>query len=672
MLCSQERRHVGVVELSWVFAPLEGRTVGFASVSARRLALGLLAALLLATAGPLGLSAYAQSGSGQSGSGQPEAEPSDGEAAAPIAYAVVFEGLEEADAELEERMRAQSLAIELSGDPPRTPAGLRRRAERDVERFGQVLRGAGHYDGTVAFAIEEGRPDAAEGARRIVYEVTPGPLYLIEAVELAIGPEAEMTPAPDDVLADIGLDMGRPAAAEPIIAAEGRLARRYRMEGRPFAEVAERRTVIDRSAQTMTVRYRVAPGPAGTFGDVEVEGADKVERSFIAQYAAWTPGQRYDIRLVEETQRRLAGTGLFDSVTVTPRRPEAAAEDAGEGAPDEGGTRRIPVRIEVVERAHRTLGFGASYSTSVGPGVSAFWEHRNLFNEGERLRTTLSASPIERGGEANFRKPYFLRDRQALLAEGEVKDVTSDAFDELRASAFVGVERQLTDVWTATVGPTLDLIDQKTDDTGQDTIALLGLRGNLRRDSTDDPLNPTDGSRLDLSLVPYAGIAGEADQFVSSQISGSRYLKIDEDARFVLAGRARLGAILGAERTAIPAGKRFYAGGGGSVRGYGFQRLGPLDGDLDPIGGRSVMEVGLELRTRITETIGLVPFIEGGNVYPEEIPPVQELDLRWGAGLGLRYFTDIGPVRLDVAIPINQRENIDDAYQIYVSLGQAF
>lgn len=630
-----------------------------------------LAARLL-SAGLVVFAAGAASCPGASLAAARESDPAK-DAAGRLDYSVAFEGLAETDADLESAMRAQSLALDLIDDPPRSAAGLRRRAERDVKRFGQVLRGAGLYDGTVRFSIEaaEAPRDGTRegGARRLIYHVDPGALYVIEAIETAEGPDAPMTPADDETLAAIGLDLGQPAAAQPVITAEGALARRYRMRGHPFAEVARRQTVIDRDTKTMTVRYRLAPGPLARFGALRIEGAGRVERGFIARHAAWREGARYDIRLVEETQRGLAGSGLFESVAVSPVAPDDPDAAGGSGA---GDGIAVPIRVELAERAPRSLGFGANYSTSIGPGVNAFWEHRNLFRSGERLRTTLSASPIERGGEATFRKPFFRRDDQALLADGEIKDTTTDAFDEVRASAFIGVERRLSDVWTATLGPTLDLIEQETDDTGIDQIALLGMRGNLRRDSTDSPLNPTTGGRLDISLTPYTDVGATAGEFVSGAVSGSRYLSIDADSRFVLAGRARLGAILGAERREIPAGKRFYAGGGGSVRGYGYQRLGPLDGDLDPVGGRSVMEVGLELRTRITETIGLVPFIEGGNVYSEDLPPVDELDLLWGAGLGLRYYTDIGPVRLDVAIPINKRRNIDDSYQIYVSLGQAF
>jgi len=563
---------------------------------------------------------------------------------------------------IEDALRASSLSVQLQGDLPRGIAGLRRRAERDVTTFGQVLRSQGYYDGTARYEIE--MPEDVEAKPRITFLIDSGPAYVLESVTIQIG--ADLETASDDVMSDLRLDLGQIATAAAVIEAETRLARRYRGIGFPNAAVTSRRTVINREHFTMSVSYTVAPGPKAIFGETRVQGAGDVSTDFVRRNVTWIPGNLYDIRQVEETQRKLSRTGLFDTITITPEVPVDALQD-GDPVPAD-------ITITVTERAHRSLGVGGSYSTSTGPGVNAFWEHRNLLSEGERFRTTLSLSEIERGFDSTFRKPLFLRDDQALVAEGELKDITSDAFDERRATAFIGLERSLSPVWTATVGTTLDLIQQ--DDNSDlmdeiDRVTLIGMRLNLRRDDTDDPLDPSRGNRFDLGLAPYHDITNDSS-FLSSAATVSQYLRIDESGDFVLAGRAKIGSIVGADRRLIPAGKRFYAGGGGSVRGFGFQKLGPLDSKLDPLGGRSVVELGLELRTRLTETIGIVPFIEAGNVYQATMPSFDDLDLRWSGGLGFRYFTEIGPVRLDIATPFRKRANVDDSYQFYVSLGQAF
>jgi translocation and assembly module TamA len=243
------------------------------------------------------------------------------------------------------------------------------------------------------------------------------------------------------------------------------------------------------------------------------------------------------------------------------------------------------------------------------------------------------------------------------------------AFDRDRVLGFVGIERRFAEGVTTGAGVQVERT-HIVEDTGDRTYTLSGLPLFARRDAVDDLLDPTRGNREALTVTPYVGELGSDLTFVSSRLSGSAYHRFDDKGRFVLAGFAALGSIVGESRDALPEDKRLYAGGGGSVRGYGFQRVGPLDADGEPIGGRSSIELGLELRVRVTETIGVVPFIEAGNVYEPSFPDLGS-GLLYGAGLGFRYYTPIGPVRLDIAVPLDRRPS-DDPFQIYISLGQAF
>lgn len=581
----------------------------------------------------------------------------------PIPYTLRFDAEDAVLAEFEAPLREVSLSVSLSDNPPRTRPALNRRLEQDVERFVRLLRSRGYYQADVSYRLEKAGADGSDVVA--AFRIEPGTLFLIEEVLIAADGEAP-DDASDSLLTELGLDLGAPATAQSVLVGQTSLERHYRRNGHPIAKVTDRTTTIVPERHTMRVTYRVQRGPKAIFGAALFNGLEQVETAYVEQQITWQPGQDYDVSLVEDFQRRLVQTGLFESAVVAPVT-DGFSETSSDDSPVS-----TDIRVTVQERPHRSLGFGASYSTSIGPTARAFWEHRNLFGQAERFRSALILSPIERGVDVTFRKPYFLQDDQAFLTQGDFKEVTSDAFDERRAEAFVGVERRLSETWSATIGPTLDLISQESDTVSESEVVLLGVRGNLKRDNTDNLLNPTRGGRLDLALSPYQDVMSSADPFVSAAVVGSRYLQIDGDGDFVLAGRAKIGAILGTELADVPASKRFYAGGGGSVRGYGFQRLGPLDGSLDPIGGRSILEFGAELRFKVTEEFGIVPFVEAGNVYLEDVPPLAEFDLRWGAGIGVRYFTEFGPIRFDVAVPIDQRENIDDPFQLYVSLGQAF
>ncbi|HYN39543.1 MAG TPA: BamA/TamA family outer membrane protein, partial [Rhodospirillales bacterium] len=273
-------------------------------------------------------------------------------------------------------------------------------------------------------------------------------------------------------------------------------------------------------------------------------------------------------------------------------------------------------------------------------------------------------------GRIDITKPNWRRPDQDLLLEAEAIRQTTDAFDEIGVASVGRVRRPLSETWTGSLGTSLEW-SQLKDDKGENTSTLVGFPAELYRDATDSLLDPRDGIRLRLQATPYLGWFNETARFVSGVATVSGYQPLDQEKRFVLAGRAKLGSILGESREDIPANKRFYAGGGDSIRGYQFQKVGPLDDNNDPLGGRSVLELNAELRALVWGNFGLVPFIDGGNVYTPVYPDFSE-ELRWAAGIGARYITVVGPIRFDIAFPLNPPRELDEPFQFYVSLGQAF
>ena len=332
-------------------------------------------------------------------------------------------------------------------------------------------------------------------------------------------------------------------------------------------------------------------------------------------------------------------------------------------APAADGT--VPVTVTVEELPGNFVGGGLSYATEDGPGIKLFWGDRNLFGNAERLEITARVSEPYQGIEASFRRPLFLRREQSLLLRGEAAIQDTEAFYSQGLQLSAKVERRLTPQLAVSVG--LDLSQSRITEAGlTKDITLLGLPLGLTRDTTDNLLDPTRGDRTTLQVTPYVGTSGT---FGIVRLRESAYLSLTDSV--VLAGWVGAGAILGGDTRDIPAPLRFYAGGGGSVRGYAFQKAGPLDGGGRPLGGRSLIEFGGEVRWRFLEDFGIAPFIEAGNVSDSMLPdPGEELFV--GAGIGLRYYSPIGPVRLDVGVPLRRRSGIDDGYQIYVSLGQAF
>jgi len=566
-----------------------------------------------------------------------------------VDYTVAISGVPEAD--IVSLLGEVSQLVALRERPPATVAGLRRRAEDDGARLGEVLRSKGFYAAAVTPRIDE-----AVSPVRVELAVDTGVLYLLGDFAIDYGETADRQGLVED-LEELGLHLGLPAEGAIVVGAQEALLRRLAERGRPLARLVDRRVTVDHAETTMRVTLAVDPGPAVRFGRAEFRGMATVEASHLRRLVPWTPGAVYDQRAVDQLRTRLWATDLFATVTLVPA--ERPAED---------GT--LPVVVEVVERPHRTVSVGASYSTDRGAGGDVLWEHRNLFGRQESLALRAAGDFVEQRLTADFRKPHLGRYEQTALANATAKHQDTDAFRERTATVFVGMERKFAQVWSGRAGPSLDysVLD---DNSGERTFLIAGLPASVTRDTTDSALDPTRGTRLTAALTPSFGTLEKSIAFLTQEVGGSAYLSAMPDDRLVLAGRFRLASLVGADTADIPASKRIFAGGGGSVRGYGFQRLGPLDAKNDPLGGRSAVEVGFETRLRLTESFGLVPFVEGGNVFDDALPRLNER-LRWAAGVGARYFTRIGPLRLDLAFPINGREGVDSTFEFYVSLGQAF
>ncbi len=573
------------------------------------------------------------------------AEAKGEEPATAVPYEVEIEGIDSLSSQFE----AVSRLVSLQDKPPPSEAALRRRAEDDVPRLLDVLHSAGYWEAKVGFEIAE-----KEDPQKIKVKVEPGPLYVFRKVEFQTSSGEKL---PLDPLA-FGLGTTKPARSDVIVEAEGRVIADYSRHGRPYARIADRKAVIDIATHSMDLTYVVDPGPDVRFGAATVTGTSKVEKVFVERKIRWQEGEPYDSRKVDQTQQSLVKSGLFSTIKI---------EHPTEASPNG----EVPMAVAVTERPVRSIGAGVDYNTSQGLGGRAYWEHRNLFGQGEQLRVTTILAQQQYGAAVNFRKPDFHGVDQDFLANAEFANETPDAYTSRREKIFTGLERRYFGTVTTSLGLQFEHA-RITESAANGSYSLVGLPFTLKYDGTDDLLDPTKGKRAAVTATPYRSIAAGPDlAFLSTRFSGSLYKKLgnDDQNRYVLAAFGALGSIAGASRNQVPIDKRLYAGGGGSVRGFGYQKAGPVDTADRPLGGVSSLELGLELRYKITETIGIVPFLEAGNVYPDAFPT--NFTLFYGAGIGVRYYTAIGPIRLDIATPLNGR-SFDSPIQFYISLGQAF
>jgi translocation and assembly module TamA len=502
----------------------------------------------------------------------------------------------------------------------------------------------------------------------------PGPLFRMRSLAV-LGPGgAPLAPEalPPRVVA---LDPGEPARTADILAAQARIVDHFRAGSRPFAKVVRADPVVIHPEAALDLTLVVDPGPVIALGEAVVNGAPNVDERVIRSFIYARPGDPYSPAALASIRRSVGQIEALSSVRV--RTPE----DAG-GLDAEGN---LPLFIDVSERAPRVIGASARYSTTDGPALRAYWMHRNLFGGAERLRLEanlayLTASGPEAlrsrsraddlGGRftVGFLKPALGGTRNDLLIDGNVARERTEGYVSRFANVTGAIRHRFAERFSVQGGIEAE-IGEARDVLGEIDYTLVGFPVSATYDSTDRPLDPTRGMRLTGGLAAYPTFLGSSVGMTIAQASGSAYLALDEGARVVLAGRLGLGSIVGADLEDIPANRRFFAGGGGSVRGFSYRSLGPRFLG-EPIGGRSLLEGSVEARIKVTDTIGVVPFLDAGTAFASSLPDGSER-IRVAAGLGLRYHTGIGPIRLDVATPLG-RERGDRPVAVYIGFGQAF
>jgi translocation and assembly module TamA len=566
--------------------------------------------------------------------------------AATIAYQVKWEGT--LNDRLRDALTENSDVVAYRDRPPASLDHLRRRVQRDIETFARILQAEGYYAASIENRLTEG-----DAPITVTFSIDPGPRYAFGVIEVHAKAEVAFTWPPAD---RIGLHSGEPALSKAVVDAEGPLLDWARNRGFPFPTIAERNVVVDHAAHKVNVAYTVDPGASAVFGPTLVDGVESVKDETVRRSIAWTEGASFDARQVTKTQDQLYAQDLYSMVRV----------GTGDAVDTEA---RIPMRITVVERKPRTVSIGVGFDTDGGPTARAGWEHRNIDGLGHKLTLTGNISGDHQEAEARFLVPGWRREDQTLRLQLRLGNDSPDAYDSTHIGASATIERKLGPQWIAGGGVAFrySMQEQRRLD---ETYHLLSFPMYALRDGTDDSMNPAKGMKLDLRIEPFIEVTDPALSFLRGSVEWRGYSALDNDGYWVIAARVKLGAMLGADADEIPPDERFYAGGGGSIRGFAYKTVSPLRRN-DPIGGRSLVETSVELRRRINERFGAAVFLDAGNAYSSVFPDFDE-DLRLGAGVGIRYFTPVGPLRIDLAVPLNPREELDDSFGVYVSFGQAF
>ncbi|RUX08417.1 outer membrane protein assembly factor [Mesorhizobium sp. M8A.F.Ca.ET.059.01.1.1] len=580
----------------------------------------------------------------------------------PLRYAVTISA-PDADKDLVKKLENASA---LKGDEDRPVSGslgLMAKARGDREQLVAALYADARYEGVVTITID-GKP---------LDELPPdaefkGPQPIPVAINIATGPKFTLGDirlegdAAGLMSADYGLISGGDAGSGGVLKAEALIVRTLKEQGRPLAKVTDRHIVADHATSTLDVTLTVAAGPVAGYGATTVEGTEKVDRDFTEYMTGLKRGRQYSPQEISDARDRLLALEVFNSVTFK----EADKLDA------DGN---IPIGVQVSERKPRFFGLGGTFSNTEGLGLEGYWGHRNLFGRAEKLRIDGAISGIGSNNlsELNynagimFEKPGVIGPASKFFASVKTVLEHPDAYDHFSVKGSTGLSYELDKKQTVSAEVALDY-SRIHDAFGKHTYLIASIPLQYVYDNRDSRLNPTRGFRVLAYAEPsYDILSGAA--FLKLKGEGSAYQSLDTASKFVLAERVAIGSIVGTGLQNVPADRRFYSGGGGSVRGYAYQGIGPKDFTGQPIGGLSFFETSVEMRIAVTDTIGIVPFVDAGTVSTKSVPNFS--DVKVGAGVGLRYVTPFGPLRIDAAVPLN-RDPGDPHFGIYAGIGQAF
>ncbi|MEO6716539.1 MAG: BamA/TamA family outer membrane protein [Novosphingobium sp.] len=570
-----------------------------------------------------------------------------------------------------ERFSSLSTIKRLSGEGEDNIAQLSARARTDNNLLLRMLRVYGYYDAEVTQTVSGIEPGATAAvlAPSVRFEISPGPRYRFGSITL--GDLAGTGPQYPALRSAFGIQTGDPLDNDRIVVSQQKLDEALGEQGYAFAKLGEAELVADHRREEGDLSIPVTTGAQYRFGGVVSKLPDFLSSKHLEDIARFERGDLYKRSLVKDLRQAIVATGLVSSVVLEPRETVS---------PQNGEPGTLVLDAAIAKAPLRTIAGAIGYDSGEGFRLEASWEHRNLFPPEGMLRLRAVAGTKEQLAGVTLRRNNFRGRDQVLTFDVYGNLVKRTAYVAKTVAATATFEKLTTLIfqkpWVWSVGLEAVASNERPGNTAGIVVTpqtyyvlALPLRGAV--DTSDNLLDPTHGFRAALRISPELSLSsGRKVGYARLQADASVYVPLGKAA--VVAARVRFGSITGAAIGDIAPSRRFYAGGGGSVRGYGYQEIGPRDAQGLPSGGRSLSEFSLEARVKtglFGSGLSVVPFIDGGTAEVESTPHFR--DIRLGAGLGLRYQTGFGPIRVDVATPIGRRAG-ESVVAVYVSLGQAF
>lgn len=564
-------------------------------------------------------------------------------------------------------VKEQSVLLQKIKTPPDSALALTRRVKRDVLAFQKVLKSYGYMDAQIEPVIED-----ASFPHKIRIKIREGIRYSLQEIQFFSEHGPYIPPAKISQM-----QKGNFFETSKIRKLEEKIIVYAQNNGYPFSEFKKHQLTYDKEKKIIHVNIYIHLNELMRFGIVTIDGNKRTKNNYILNRLSWKQGDLFSQELLDESRKNIIKSDIFDGITMKPLREEA-----------KNGI--VPIHIQLVENKRHFVGAGLDASSEEGFGGKLFWGHRNLFNKGENLKLQYERQRFKRGFEATYKMPDIFLQNQYLAQSLEVKKQNTDAYQSTERHYKIAFEHHFSKIYNKNNG--MEFSFEKVDDKN---FRIISFPQFFAIDSTRNLLDPKNGKRISLLLQPDFVFGKKNHPFFTVEFEASKYISLDKNSTHILALRTKLGTIISSSFDALPKTRLFYAGGANSVRGYGYQKIGPLSSDArpkdrGPLGGRSLWEGSMEWRYRFLDSFGIVPFVDFGALSQNKFIKFKNLlskkndtkkndakmddsRLFWGAGIGGRYYLgDIGPVRADIALPLNRRKGIDRFMQFYASFGQSF
>lgn len=516
--------------------------------------------------------------------------------------------------------------------------------------FLSLLRSEGYYSSTIDVELPN------KDKNIIIFHIEPWQRYKLSNINIEHSKESNSSVTLPEI-SKFGLKEGKYAIAEDLILVQEDIMKMIEKDNCLLSLSVSHKAIINHFDDVVDITYIVEAGPRAWVEKVNYKGLKKVKEEYVHKIVNLEKGQCFKQSYLAKARGELQKSGLFAS--TNPTIPKTTNADGS-----------VPITFNLTERKFRSIKAGVSYGTDLGLGAKFGWENRNYFGSGEDLKVDSFINRDEQIVELNYVEPFYRRRDQKLILGSKFENKKSKAFNNIESSVFGFLERELTPKWSGGFGARFAQSKVKRDGKTQH-FSLLSTPIYLKLDTRKNILNPRSGHEIRMEAAPFFSVRSKESPFFKAQISGSRYFGVKTKLSPVIAVRGAYGSILGVRSIKLPINEKFYVGGAQSLRGYEYQLAGELDTKRRPLGGRSFIETSIELRLSMTDTIGVVGFLDSGRSY-SAITPNMNLPLMHGAGFGLRYMTDFGPIRADIGFPLKRRKFVDKAFQLYFGIGQSF